>query len=195
MKTLVKLLLIAWISFSPSIGARAENSGFRLPTVSQVQNNFHPMLEFYKIKDGVLGCTLPTGAQVGVFLVNDPAGFTFLAVRSRQGPAILANEKFIHATKLEYSVYSFYRECGVHAVSKVVARGPDDGVADLDTVLLAECLAAIPTQTTLKSRQISWPEIARLLRAEYGEQSSTSAEMVRCLHPEYVRRRTAKAGF
>lgn len=158
----------------------------RLPTVSEVRRHAgsYAALDGYTLKKYRLSCDLPSGERAATVLVNDNENFTFLALRSNGKPVILANERYIPAQDQAYAVFSFYRECGIHAVQEVtVADTGDSHEYDVSVIRDAECLAVIPAQLALGSAQLPFERIAARLREEYGNRGSSTASMLeRCAH-------------
>ncbi|ATQ74901.1 hypothetical protein CR152_10470 [Massilia violaceinigra] len=145
-------------------------------------------LDDYNLGKINLACTLPTGVPVGIVLVSDTADFRFVAVKLPQGAAILANQHELKRAWVPYAVYSFYRECALHVMSKVTATGIDD--ADNLTMSLsraAECLAVIPTLNVFSNpKDVSLSRISFQLKDEYGERvGSSPAELERCRNPKF----------
>ncbi|SIR70250.1 hypothetical protein SAMN05880566_11823 [Janthinobacterium sp. TND4EL3] len=155
----------------------------RLPTAMQarLKGGLHALLDAYTLEKYRLSCDLPKGGRVGIVLVNDQDSFSFLAVRINDVPAIFANERSIPGRDPAYTVFSFYRECGIHAVQDVTATGPADSDSyDAAVVKDAECLAVGPTQVALGAgTEFSFERIASQLRDEYGGQAVSSAAMLR----------------
>ena len=161
------------------------------PTVDQANSNparVYP-LDAYSLGKHPLSCTLADGTPVPVIVVLDAAPFTFLAVRSQQGPAIYANEGRIRKQPLEYAVFAFFRECGMHNLITVQATNRNEASAyDRRISKAADCLAVIPTQTTLQlSEGLHYAQIVPALREDYGEQAASSAnELARCVDKDYT---------
>lgn len=155
----------------------------RLPTARQaaLSGGLHALLDAYALEKYKLSCDLPKGGRVGIVLVYDVDDFSFLAVRIKDIPAILANERTIPGRDRAYALFSFYRECGIHAVQDVTATGPADSDSyDAVVVRDAECLAVGPTQLALGAgTAFPFERIAGQLREEYGRQTSSSAAMLR----------------
>jgi hypothetical protein len=189
MKLIVALLGLMLAMCAPAL---AQERGQRaLPTVKQIQKPERFMFaklpdDIYRLGKTDLLCTLPNGTQVSVALVDDPADFKFLAVRASYGPAILANDRRLKAENLQYATFSFYRECGLHAIGKVTATNLDDSDSyDISVLKTAECLAVIPSKHIWAD--LSLNRVALHLRTEYGErQSSSSQELARCGNVHYV---------
>jgi hypothetical protein len=163
----------------------------RLPTIDEAQRNAPPamQLENYRLGAYKLQCSLPDGTLVEVTPVSDWSDFSFHAIRSQKGPLILANERAMGQSDIPYKIFSFYRECAVHALTKVKSKGPghkDD--YSLHLIKAAECLAVIPTQRTIGSlSRLSLVYIQSRLVDEYGRASSTRSELERCYSADYVR--------
>lgn len=172
-------------------------ASYRLPSLSELKQRDAPdqQLDAYRLRGNKLVCNLPDRTPVTAVLVTDPADFAFMAARSPHGPVILANERFIKNRPHDYAVFSFFRECGLHAIHDVQATGPDDSsLYDADIGQLAECLAVIPTQEALGPRKkLFWNGIVSALKNEYGERATSSAaELQRCSQPDYVKSLTRR---
>jgi hypothetical protein len=166
-----------------------------LPTVEQVQKPERFLLAkipdaVYRVGKASLVCTLPNGSQVSIALVDDPADFTFLATRSPYGPAILANDRQARNENQQYAIFSFYRECGLHVLTKVSATTPENAdIYSLDILKAAECLAVIPSQQAMTAGQsLSVSSISTRLKAEYGARiGSSRQELTRCGDMKFVK--------
>jgi hypothetical protein len=180
-------LMLAWCA--PAAGQ--DYAQRALPNVHQMQRPDRFMFaklpdDIYRLGKADLLCTLPNGTQVNVALVNDPADFTFLAIRASYGPAILANNRRLKSENPQYAAFSFYRECGLHAIQKVTATSLDDGdVYDAAVLKTAECLAVIPSQHVWAG--LSLNSISRQLKTEYGDRvASSRQELARCSDANYA---------
>lgn len=164
------------------------------PTLADARQ--HPeralYLDSYRLAKFTLDCTLADGTPVDIVPVNDLADFTFLAVRTGRGPAILVNERTTKGSNLAYLVFSFYRECGVHNVAKVDATGPGDGDTYSKAVIKgAECLAVLPTRALLGT-DLPYASMIDNLRSENdGVITSSVAELRRCTVPNFVKAQVA----
>jgi hypothetical protein len=177
--------------------AYEKNLQARLPTVRQVlqKGAMLPFLDTYNLQRYRLRCELPNGESVGVVLVNDSENFSFLAVRSHFRPAILANEGYIAGKNQPYAIFSFYRECGVHAMQGDKAGDIGDGHQyDKAVIQNAECLAVIPTRNTLgKNIPFPFESIAEQLLQEYGNRGTSTATMLKeCNDQGQVQKRASR---
>jgi hypothetical protein len=173
------------------IYASCQAGDFDLPTAHELGHGKDIAVTFideYRLGKIGLACTLPTGSSVGIVLVKDKEDFRFFAMKLQKGAAILANENELKREWPPYAVYSFYRECALHVMSKVTARTIED--SDRYTISLiraAECLAVIPTLGAFTNpREASVARISLRLREEYGDrQASSRIELERCQNAKY----------
>ena len=195
MKPIVMGLALMLACCAPAAG----QDGVRraLPNVHQMQKPERFMFaklpdDIYRLGKADLLCTLPNGTQVNVALVDDTADFTFLAVRASYGPAILANDRRLRTENPQYATFSFYRECGLHALQKVTATSFDDSaVYDPAVLKIAECLAVIPSQHAWA--ELSLNSVSRRLKTDYGDRvASSRQELARCGDANYVAGLAAK---
>jgi hypothetical protein len=166
-----------------------------LETLSKISLDSRSPDDSYKIGKLNLTCIISEGTQVGVIIVDDVADFYFLAVRSAYGPAILANENRTADVSREYLVFSFYKECGMHALTNINIASIDEA-ADYAPYLLeaAECLAVIPTLQALNisTSSLNLRKISALLQDEYGHPASSANELERCAAQRYAAEKAEK---
>ena len=164
----------------------------RLPTVREARERASPsiQLEVYKLGKLALECDLPDGNLVEITPVADRSDFTFMAIKSKTGRLIIANEKVLPTTELQYAAFSFYRECAMHIVTDVRSKGPDQNdVYPMSTVRTAECLAVLPTKRAIApAASLALYRIASQLENEYGTGVSSQSDLRRCESADYVRK-------
>ncbi len=106
--------------------------------------------ETYRIGRANVTCVVGGGALVGIVVVEDSSDFLFLGLRSAYGPVILANQRRVQKAPTDYAVFSFYRECAIHAIVSVSATSVLDAIYDSDITMVADCLAVSPTLRALE---------------------------------------------
>ncbi|MBB5610960.1 MULTISPECIES: hypothetical protein [unclassified Janthinobacterium] len=187
---LIVTAAMAVIGISQVYAQVTEIPKISFPSVKQMTSKsvVPTYLDTYKLKKYQLTCNLPDGSPASVVLVDDSEDFSFLAIRTAHGPTIMANERYIPQRDTAYAVFSFYRECGIHALENVRATNPGNAnMYDIRTLKNAECLAVMPAQVTLRGTSLPFNLIVSRLAAEYGDKNVSSGEQLkRCANREYV---------
>lgn len=189
-------MLMIFCCIIPIADALSQNNtvqrGIRMPSIAEARENLRPSirLESYNLKGHLLSCTLSDGGLVEISPIDDVEDFTFLAIRSKLGRIILANERFTKEKNVNYSIFSFYKECAIHNLVTVNARGPGDGdIYSRQVMKVAECLAVEPTKTILGiEARLSLSQIASRLQDENGAVTSTRAELEKCTDKSFVKK-------